>query len=142
MKVRILRDLHCDGKLYEAGGKVIDLPDEIIAGLPDGVVELTDAGKGGPDPAKALVGSSVQPSHIDIGGAQVQLGTVVVRAHRDSGLTVDAWNGLPDDDRESRLDAAIVAMRAEAASKGSQKPGKRPGRGPDHGGQPVQGLHW
>jgi predicted metal-dependent hydrolase len=49
------------------------------------------------------------------------LGTVVARAHKDSGLTVDAWNALTETDREHRLVDAIAMMRIEAATRQTEE---------------------
>ena len=70
-----------------------------------------------------LFGSSNLPSHIGIGGEQVQLGTVVARAFKDSGLTTNAWNDLPERTREHRLVDAIADMRAEAEAADLERRG-------------------
>lgn len=61
-----------------------------------------------------LYGSSNLPSHIGIGGKQVQLGDVVRRAFQDSRLTEEQWNAEDETDREHRLVDAIADMRVEA----------------------------
>lgn len=63
-----------------------------------------------------LLGSSLLPSMIWVGGVDVQLGEVVRRSHRESGLTAEAWNGLPCLEREALLAKTVYAMRAEADS--------------------------
>lgn len=60
-----------------------------------------------------IYGSSNLPAHIQIGEQQVQLGTVVQRAFKDSGLNAKDWNELDEVDREHRLVDAIAALRKE-----------------------------
>ena len=63
-----------------------------------------------------LVGSDLLPSDVEIAeGQTVQLGDVVARAHAASGLTAEAWNALPGDEREALLAAEVDKMKAEAA---------------------------
>lgn len=65
------------------------------------------------DHLQGLFGSSILASHVDIGlEARVQLGEIVRAAHAESGLSVEAWNALPDADREERLANAVEAMKA------------------------------
>lgn len=67
---------------------------------------------------ETLLGSSVLPSMIDLGeGPNVQLGTVVARAHKESGLTISDWNALTDEARETLLAETVDAMKAEIAPK-------------------------
>lgn len=67
---------------------------------------------------ETLLGSSVLPSMIDLGeGPTVQLGTVVTRAHKESGLTISEWNALAGDAREALLAETVEAMKAEIAPK-------------------------
>ena len=42
----------------------------------------------------------------------VQLGYVVAQAHIASGLSVDDWNALADDDREAKLAAMVEHLKA------------------------------
>lgn len=60
-----------------------------------------------------LLGSNILPAHIWIKNEERQLGDVVRRAHKDSGLSVDAWNALSEKAREYLLVDAVYAMRAE-----------------------------
>lgn len=61
----------------------------------------------------ALLGSSLLPAMIDVGSeAEVQLGTIVQRAHEESGLTWQEWNALDEADREARLAGVVTALRA------------------------------
>lgn len=69
------------------------------------------------DHFETLLGSSVLPSLVDIGlDAPVQLGEIVSAAHAESGLSIEAWNALPDADREQRLADAVEAMKAAVAA--------------------------
>lgn len=73
-----------------------------------------------PTPAQApsdtgiLYGADM-PAQIDIDGAQIQLGLVVAAAHRESGLSTDAWNALSEEDRKAQIEAVIELARQEAA---------------------------
>ena len=49
-----------------------------------------------------------------IGGVEIQLGTVIARAHKESGLTVDEWNAIEPLQREGLLAKVVYDMRAEA----------------------------
>lgn len=65
---------------------------------------------------ETLLGSSVLPSMVPIAdGFEVQLGDVVARAHKESGLSIAAWNEMPGADREAALALTIAVMKAEAA---------------------------
>lgn len=58
--------------------------------------------------AACLLGSSIQPAVFKVEGKpDVQLGTVVARAHELSGLSVDQWNALPDAEREEKIIAVL-----------------------------------
>lgn len=84
---------------------------------PEGADADDDGGSGADD---MLLGSNVLPAMIEIApGNEAQLGAVVSRAHKESGLSVADWNALPNEDRETRLAATVDAMRAEAASPAS-----------------------
>lgn len=62
-----------------------------------------------------LLGSSIQPSVIDVAeGHQIVLGDLVAAAFEASGLTVEKWNNLPEDEREAMLDLELKEMRAKA----------------------------
>jgi hypothetical protein len=97
----------------------------LFDGLPDGTMEYD----GHTTPEKyervmaafddvltplVLFGSSNLSSHLGIGGQQVQLGAIVARAHRDSGMSTNDWNELTERQREHRLVDAIADMREEA----------------------------
>lgn len=106
--------------LYCAPGDEIPQSAAEKFGLVDGRLK---PGKG--NAAETLLGSSVLPAMVEIGpGKTVQLGKVVVRAHKESGLDVDAWNGLPEADREARLAAIVEAMKTEAAKPAPARPAR------------------
>lgn len=59
----------------------------------------------------SLYGSDKLPAHVEVApGRTLPLGDIVRHAFAASGLEVDAWNALPADDREERLQAAIVEL--------------------------------
>lgn len=61
----------------------------------------------------ALLGSSILPATIDIGrGEPLALGDLVVMTQGCSGLSEEAWNGLPEDTREPALALMLEGMRA------------------------------
>lgn len=96
-------------------------------GAPTGVVLESVAGPAAQEAVKAqdapvpagLFGSSVQPSMLDIGGQQVQLGTVVAAAHKASELSVEDWNALAVDVRESLIADEVAQMAADAEAAGT-----------------------
>lgn len=61
-----------------------------------------------------LLGSSLLPSMIYVGGKEIPLGDVVRRAFHDIKLTSQQWNDLDPLDREGLLARAVYTMRAEA----------------------------
>lgn len=70
------------------------------------------------DDHTALYGSSILASTYTLpGGITVQLGQIVARAHKESGLTVSEWNAEDEGDREVRLMRTLVAMRREAEER-------------------------
>jgi len=116
--------------LYAAEGDEIPASAAEKFGLVDG--RLKASGKR--SVAAALLGSSLLPSLVEIAqGLTVQLGAIVARAHKESALDVEAWNDLPEEDREARLAAVVEAMKAEAAkappaAPAKPKPASRPAR--------------
>lgn len=67
------------------------------------------------NPHTALLGSSVLPAVVEVGGGEVQLGVVVRAAFHASGLGEDAWNALPEAEREAKLIVALDELRAAAS---------------------------
>jgi hypothetical protein len=63
-----------------------------------------------------LLGSSVLESTYEIGSKTVQLGDIVAAAHTASGLTLEAWNAQPDEEREHLLKLELEKMQAEASA--------------------------
>lgn len=71
---------------------------------------------------ETLIGSSVLPAMVEIAeGKSVQLGHVVARAHKASGLSFADWNGLPEEKREKLLAETVDAWKAEAAKPAAPK---------------------
>lgn len=70
---------------------------------------------------KFLLGSSLQPALVQIGDQELQLGDVVRRAKADSGLSVEAWNELAEDDREKAISRAVAALQAEWDAEDAKK---------------------
>lgn len=60
-----------------------------------------------PKPPETLLGSNRLPAVIEIGPFKVQLGIIVSSAHLASGLTLEEWNALDEEDREQRLEDEI-----------------------------------
>ncbi len=116
----------------DAQGQVVsampdDVADALIAAAPCGYRELgasptvapkTPAKKAEPK-IEALYGSDKYGPHLQIGGEQVQLGTVVAAAHTASGLSVEDWNALAAADRDALIDQQIAAMTPESTDTGS-----------------------
>ncbi len=62
-----------------------------------------------------LNGSNTLPALIEIAeGKSVQLGEIVMLAFRKSGLQPDAWNDLPEADRDAALNLMIDNMKVAA----------------------------
>lgn len=68
---------------------------------------------------EVLLGSSILPALIDLGGGEtVQLGEIVMATHHASGLSCADWNDAPEDIRERALALMVDAGRQAAALKG------------------------
>jgi hypothetical protein len=63
----------------------------------------------------ALIGSGTLPSFVDVLGKDVALGDIVRGAFEVSGLTVDEWNALDADERDTRLLDHVDLLNAEPA---------------------------
>lgn len=62
-------------------------------------------------PEESLFGSTVQPSTWTLkDGSTLQLGDVVAEAHKRSGLSIEDWNKLTQDDREGRIATVVSEM--------------------------------
>lgn len=68
------------------------------------------------DPSGMLLGSSVHESSYDIGGTTYSLGDVVAKAYTASGLSLEDWNLLEEEDRHAKIDIALDEL-AEAADQ-------------------------
>ncbi|MBN9333868.1 hypothetical protein [Devosia sp.] len=105
--------------LYAAVGD--EIPDSAAEkfGLVDG--ELKKSGK--PKIEETLLGSNVLPALVEIAaGKTVQLGVVVGRAYKASGLNVDGWNALEDAERETRLAQMVETLKQEHAARPPRTP--------------------
>jgi hypothetical protein len=71
-------------------------------------------------PPPSLYGSSRLPAVIEAYGKTVQLGDLVRDTFTDSGLTVDAWNALANEDRDERLEVKLRSIMY--ADQGSANP--------------------
>jgi hypothetical protein len=70
-----------------------------------------------PAAPEVLNGSNTLPALIEVAeGKSLQLGAVVVVAHQASGLTVDAWNALPEAERDEHLNKTIENIKAAVAA--------------------------
>jgi hypothetical protein len=72
-----------------------------------GTVKLPDAPSALAVDPGALLGSDSHPSTFQIGDATYAIGDVLLRAFQDSGLTVEDWNGLDDEDRATKIDIVL-----------------------------------
>jgi len=73
-----------------------------------------------PEPPPALLGSSTLPALIDLPDRQIQLGELVAAVHAESGLTVEAWNALPDEQRDAMLQQWVYDKRKEHAAQNGE----------------------
>lgn len=71
--------------------------------------------------SETLYGSSVHESSYEIGGVTYLLGDIVAKAHETSGLTVEEWNELEDEERHAKIDITLDDL-AEAAEKAEPAP--------------------
>lgn len=101
-----------EGKIYPiqfAAGD--DCPPELEAGaLSVGALSLIAH----PPPPLTLLGSSLQPSRFEFAdGSELSLGDVVSKAHAASGLSVEAWNELSENDREVAIAETVQGLIAD-----------------------------
>jgi hypothetical protein len=67
-----------------------------------------------PTAVETLNGSNTLPALIEIGeGKTIHLGEIVMRSHATSGLSVEAWNALPETERDDLLSATISELQAD-----------------------------
>lgn len=85
---------------------------------------------------QTLHGSNVMPATFEIDGKTVSLGEIVAAAHAKSGLSVDEWNALDDDDRDEKLGDELAerglvdpapAVEPPAAKHPAKKAAKKAG---------------
>lgn len=97
--------------LYATKGD--EIPDSAAAkfGLVDGLLKAK-----GRTAQTPLHGSSTLASTFDIGGKTVQLGTLVIEAHKRSGLDADQWNTLPDAERDALISVVLDELQKKAAA--------------------------
>ena len=100
-----------NGIAYKQGDYYFDAAGNCVVSVFDEKMKARHFGEGNPED-KTLIGSSVLPSDIDLGnGSSIKLGSVVALAHRDSGLSVDDFNALDDDEREARFADVIETLK-------------------------------
>lgn len=70
-----------------------------------------------PAAPEVLTGSNTLPALIEVAeGRPLQLGAVVVVAHQASGLTAEAWNALPEAERDEHLNKTIENIKSAVAA--------------------------
>ena len=80
---------------------------------------LAPAGDGSPVEANPssrpviLHGTDNLPAHVEINGDSYPLGDIVRKAHALSGMSVDAWNRLPQHTRDDYIETALEAIRTQ-----------------------------
>ena len=80
---------------------------------------LAPAGDGSPVAANPsarpviLHGTDNLPAHVEINGDSYPLGDIVRKAHALSGMSVDAWNRLPQHTRDDYIETALEAIRTQ-----------------------------
>ena len=112
IRCRILDNLNANGALREAGTEhELDLSVADIEMLIERrVIEPLDHED---DDDVMLIGSSVQPSVFVLDGQRIALGELVAAAQHRSGLPAQAWNELPDDNREALIEDERIRLGAE-----------------------------
>lgn len=120
-KVRGLAEHHCRTQKLSPPERVTRAEaglEDIKAKVVDAIKEVVKASAEHFGIVEAL-GSGSFPAEIPMGRGEekVQLGTVVARAHKDSTLSVEEWNALPQGKRDIHIANAIKAMRKEAKAK-------------------------
>lgn len=63
---------------------------------------------------ETLHGSNTLASTFEIGGKTVQLGDLVAKAYKRSGLEVAQWNALPDAERDGLIGEVLKEQQAAA----------------------------
>lgn len=106
--------------------KLADLVSDLKAKVRDKELD-TQADKA--DGPVALVGSNQFENSYEIDGDDVPLGDLVGAAYEKSGLTVEQWNELSDEDRDARIAEELAGRinqaehaKVEAAAQEEQLP--------------------
>lgn len=67
-----------------------------------------------------LIGSDKLPATTTLpNGNEVTAGDVVARAHKDSALSVEDWNQLPQEERDLFIDEALLLLQQENPAQGN-----------------------
>jgi outer membrane biosynthesis protein TonB len=107
--------------LYAAQGD--EIPDSAAERF--GIVDGKLKGRSRRD--ETLLGSSILPALVVITDTvTLQLGAIVVAAHKSSGLSPDDWNALPEPEREAKLQATIDEMKANPPQPAKPKAAAKP----------------
>lgn len=109
------------GELSQKADSELSLDDD-EDGDPDAPPQEGAAGAPAGGGGQMLLGSDNFDSEVEIAGKMVQLGVVVAAAHAKSGLTVEQWNALPQDQRDDLIDDAADDMEAAAAGPVAGQP--------------------
>lgn len=67
------------------------------------------------DDALTLKSSAIHNANYPIGGKDITLPELIVMAHQDSGLSIDEWNALEDEDRYEIIDRTLEDLHRAAA---------------------------
>lgn len=118
-----------DGTTYHfkpntVGAHVADVEDKAhrnrFLAIPEGY-QIYDAAPAAPAPKSAvlvLIGSDNFPASFEIGDKTFALGDIVAKAHVTSGLTPEAWNELPVEQRDDLIDTELDALAASNDGNG------------------------
>ncbi len=82
--------------------------------LPDGE-EIDEELEKKIDDALTLKSSAIHNANYPIGGKDITLPELIVMAHQDSGLSIDEWNALEDEDRYEIIDRTLEDLHRAAA---------------------------
>lgn len=106
--------------------KLVELVKDLRAKVTDAETHTQADGNGEP---VALLGSNNFENEYQIGDETVPLGDLVGGAFEKSGLSVEDWNSLPDEDRDARIAEELAGRnnqaeydKADAETKGGKPP--------------------
>ncbi|MDF3073459.1 MAG: hypothetical protein K0S54_1126 [Alphaproteobacteria bacterium] len=110
-------------RIYKGGEKPVAAPVETkayVKNYPDGSVAVGDVQLPDLSPAQQdiLLGSDSHPANFTIHGKTYQLGEIVARAHKASGLDVQEWNELEGPTREDLIDEVLDGLQADVNGDG------------------------